>query len=135
MAKQLTRRSENRETLSIADEYDVQDLLHALLRLSFDIIRPEEYIPRYAGGAFRIDFLLKPEQILIEVKKTRSGLRDKELGQQLILDIAHYRVHPDCKMLIAFVYDPDRYIENPQGLEADLSHSHADVLVRVIVVQ
>lgn len=46
VAKQLTKRRHElgkpRETLSVKDEYDVQDLLHAVLRIDFDDIRPEE---------------------------------------------------------------------------------------------
>ena len=56
----------------IKDEYDVQDLLNALLRLNFDDVRPEEYTPSYAGSSTRVDFLLKKEKIVIEVKKTRK---------------------------------------------------------------
>lgn len=67
---------ENRETLKIEDEYDVQDLLHALLLLYFDDVRAEDY----AGKSSRMDFLLKNERVVIEVKKTRLGLADKELG-------------------------------------------------------
>ena len=67
---------ENRETLKIEDEYDVQDLLHALLLLYFDGVRAEDY----AGKSSRMDFLLKNERVVIEVKKTRLGLADKELG-------------------------------------------------------
>ena len=33
IARQLRNRHDNRQTLSIEDEYDVQDLLHALLHL------------------------------------------------------------------------------------------------------
>ncbi len=69
-------RYENRETLKIEDEYDVQDLLHALLLLYFDDVRAEDY----AGKSSRMDFLLKNERVVIEVKKTRLGLADKELG-------------------------------------------------------
>ena len=41
-----------------------------------------------------MDFLLKNEEISIEVKMTRDGLKDKELGEQLIIDIAkrHYKI-------------------------------------------
>jgi DNA-binding sugar fermentation-stimulating protein len=59
----------NRNTIEIEDEYDVQDLFHALLKLYFDDIRPEEYTPSYGGSASRVDFLLKDEQIIIEIKK------------------------------------------------------------------
>ena len=49
----------------------------------FDDIRREEYTPSYAGGSARMDFLLKSHDIVIEVKKTRKELRDKDIGKQL----------------------------------------------------
>ena len=39
VTKQLRQRHDSRETLDISDEYDVQDLFHALLKLYFDDIR------------------------------------------------------------------------------------------------
>jgi hypothetical protein len=121
VVRQLNLRHDNRNTIKIQDEYDVQDLFHALLRLIFDDIRPEETTHSYAGRSSRVDFLLKSRQIVVEVKKTRPNLKAREVGEQLIIDTARYRSHPDCKLLIAFVYDPDMFIENPRGLENDLS--------------
>jgi hypothetical protein len=57
IARQLRKRHDNRQTLIIGDEYDVQDLFHGLLRIFFDDIRPEEYTPSYAGKSSRMDFL------------------------------------------------------------------------------
>lgn len=74
VAKQLAHRRESRSTLRIEDEYDVQDLLHGLLRLYFDDIRPEEWTPSYGGGSARMDFLLKEHEIVVEAKMTRKGL-------------------------------------------------------------
>lgn len=124
VVRQLRARYDGRSTLDIEDEYDVQDLLHALLRQYFDDIRGEERTPSYAGSSKRTDFLLKSEQIMIEVKKTRKNLKDKEIWEQLIIDIANYQWHPDCKKLICFVYDPDWYIKNPRWLENDLSKTN-----------
>lgn len=39
VVRQITERHENRPTLPVNDEYDVQDLLHGLLRLCFEIGR------------------------------------------------------------------------------------------------
>lgn len=97
VAKQLCSRYSNRETLVIKDEYDTQDLLHALLRLYFDDIRPEEWTPSYAGSCSRVDFLLKEEQLIIEVKKTRKNLKSKQIGEELLIDMQRYQKHPDCK--------------------------------------
>ncbi|MBL1729070.1 hypothetical protein ELD60_31035, partial [Klebsiella pneumoniae] len=116
VANQLKTRHSNRESLVISDEYDVQDLLHALLHIYFDDIRPEEWTPNYAGGSSRVDFLLKNEGIIIEVKKTRATLKAKDIGSELLIDSQRYRSHPDCKKLLCFVYDPDGWIANPRGL-------------------
>ena len=132
-ARQLRRRHESRPTLDIKDEYDVQDLLHAILRLHFEDVRPEEWTPEYAGGASRMDFLLKDNELAIEVKMTRGNLKDKELGNQLIIDIAKYQSHPDCKQLFCFVYDPDGNIRNPRGLEKDLEKIGGSFHVKVFI--
>lgn len=132
-ARQLRQRHADRETLSVEDEYDVQDLLHALLHLYFEDIRPEEWTPSYAGGSARVDFLLKTESIIVEVKRTRNKLGAREIGDQLLIDIGRYQAHPDCKTLLCFVYDPDGRIANPRGLETDLSKQVNDMEVRVFV--
>jgi len=133
VAGQLEKRHSGRGTLVINDEYDVQDLLHALLKLDFDDVRNEEWTPSYGGGAARMDFLLKKEQIVIEVKMTRVGLGERELGNQLIVDIAKYKGHPDCRTLVCFVYDPDHVLSNPRGLEADLEKLGNGIGVRVLI--
>ncbi len=133
VARQLRSRHNNRDTLNVEDEYDVQDLLHALLVLEFDDIRPEEWTPSYAGSSARMDFLLKQEQTVIEVKKTNPRLGAKEVGEQLIIDIIKYKHHPDCRALVCFVYDPEGRIANPRGIENDLSGDREGLVVRVII--
>lgn len=135
VAKQLRQRYDDRETVDIKDEYDVQDVFHALLCMYYDDIRAEEWNPSYAGASTRSDFLLKNEKIVIEVKKTRSNLKSKQLGEQLIIDIAKYKTHPDCKMLYCFVYDPEGYITNPRGIENDLNdETNENMKVKVKIV-
>ena len=133
VARQLQQRHDHRPSHSIDDEYDVQDLMHALLRIDFEDVRPEEYTPSYAGSASRMDFLLKRERIVLEIKKTRLTLRAKEVADQLLIDIARYKRHPDCSALVCFVYDSDFRIGNPAALEEDLSEVHDGRDVRVIV--
>lgn len=133
VARQLRRRHENRLTLDVADEYDVQDLLHGLLRIFFDDVRAEECTPSYASKATRMDFLLKKEEIVIEVKMTRKGLSDKEVADQLILDIERYRCHPSCKTLVCFVYDPEGRVANPGGLQGDLSGDKQGLKVMLLI--
>lgn len=134
VARQLKSRYSDRDTLVVEDEYDTQDLLHALLHIYFDDIRAEEWTPSYAGGCSRVDFLLKSEQIVIEVKKTRKGLKAKDVGEQLIIDSERYRAHPNCKILFCFVYDPDGWVSNPRGLENDLNRKNKEFEVKVLIV-
>ena len=132
VAIQLTRRYDNRDTLLIKDEYDVQDLLHTLLSLYFEDIRPEEWTPSYAGGSVRIDFLIPEIATVIEVKKTRETMNDKKLSEELIIDIEKYQTHPKCKKIYCFVYDPDCILRNPTEIKRDLEKKHKG-LVRVFV--
>lgn len=133
VARQLLRRHSNRKTIIVEDEYDVQDLLHAILLSRFKDVRPEEWAPSYAGGAPRMDFLLKPERVVIETKMARKHLNDRKLGEELVVDIARYKAHPDCGALICFVYDPKGVVRNPAGIENDLSGNHTGLPVRVII--
>lgn len=133
IARQLRARYSDRPTIEIEDEYDVQDLFHGLLKMYFDDIRAEEYTPSYAGSASRVDFLLKQEQIVIEIKKTRKNLGAKEVGDQLIIDSQRYQSHPDCGQLICFVYDPEGRVANPRGIENDLTKEINGVPVSVYI--
>ena len=133
VVRQLRSRHANRPTLCVEDEYDVQDLLHSLLFLEFNDIRPEEWTPSYAGGSARVDFLLKSESIVVEVKKTRATLGAKELGDQFLIDIGRYQSHHDCRTLLCFVYDPEGRIANPRGLETDLTKKVNELDVRVFI--
>lgn len=129
----LTRRHGNRPPLTMEDEYDVQDLLGAVLRLHFDDVRAEEWNPSYGGRSSRSDFLLKPERVVVEVKMTRKGLDDRKVIEQLTVDREQYARHPDCSTLVCVVYDPDRRIGNPTAIETDLSHKDGPLRTVVIV--
>lgn len=134
VAVELRHRREDRPTLDVSDEYDVQDLLGALLFVACADVRREEWTPSYAAKSTRADFLLPLEQAFIEVKKMRPGFTEKKLGEELIVDVAHYRKHSGCKRLICFVYDPETRIRNPVGLMRDLAVSEKDFAVEVIIV-
>ena len=90
----LQSRQRSRQSLAVADEYDVQDLLHAILKLHFDDVRPEEWTPSYAGNASRMDFLLPRERMIIEAKMTRQSPRPEKVANELIVDVARYAKFP-----------------------------------------
>jgi len=79
-----------------------------------------------------MDFLLKNEGVVVEIKKTRNGLNAFQLANDLIIDIERYQKHPDCKVLFCFVYDPEGRIANPDSLE-ELGKPHGNIDVIVLV--
>jgi len=117
---QLGQRQRSRTPIVVQDEYDMQDLLHALLRLHFDDVRPEDWVPSYAGKNSRLDFLIPKEAVVVEAKCVRDAKHARDVGEEITLDAAKYDKHPDCERLVAIVYDPGRHIGNPSGLKTDL---------------
>lgn len=134
----LTHRRGGASSLVFSSEYDVQDLLHAMMRPWIADIRPEEFTPSYAGSSTRMDFLLPAHALVVELKFVRDRTHGKKLGDELIIDIEHYRRHPKCSTLWCVVYDPASCLTNPQGLISDLegTRTKADgsVDVRVFVL-
>lgn len=134
----LTNRRKGAQALSFSTEYDVQDLLHALLRPWVLDIRPEEFTPSYAGSSTRMDFLLPAHRLVIELKFVREGSDSKKIGDQLIIDTDHYRRHPDCDSLWCVVFDPNHLLLNAEGLKKDLEGSRSakdgTVHVRLLVL-
>lgn len=133
VARQLENRYNDRATIEIGDEYDVQDLLHGLLRIYFQDVREEEWSPSYAGTSPRIDFLLKNDSVGVEVKMARSNHKQKAIKEELAIDKDHYRSHPECDTLVCFVYDPEFVIENPIGFENDISEETSNLDSHVFV--
>lgn len=133
----LSDRRKGLAALSFENEYDVQDLLHSLLRPWVADIRAEEFTPSYAGSSTRMDFLLPKHETVIETKIVRDRRHARKIGEELIVDIAHYRVHPKCGTLWCVIYDPNNLVGNPGGLmelEGDHRDSVGSVLVRTVIV-
>lgn len=133
LVAELGKRHGGREPRTLVDEYDVQDLLRALLRVHFDDVRPEEWNPSYGGVGSRSDLLIKSERIVVETKMTRRNLGQREVIEELTVDKAQYRTHPDCQTLVCFVYDPTHRLSNPYALESDLSDANAEFTTKVVV--
>lgn len=130
----IKRRHNGRSTIVIKDEYDIQDALGAILRLFVDDVRPEEYVPSYAGANSRVDFLLPDYGIIIETKYASQTLKDKGIGEQLTIDFHRYKELGKGNHLICFVYDKDSNIVNPAGLISDLESLSDDELKISVII-
>lgn len=128
----IRRRYSGRETIKINDEHDLQDAMLSILKLFINDIRPEDYVPSYAGGNSRVDFLLPEHGLIIETKMTNNALHDKQVGEQLLIDFERYKHTNGYKHLVCFVYDKEANISNPNGLINDLEKL-SDEKMRMIV--
>ena len=132
-AMQLGRRHGGRDAVSIQDEYDVQDLFHAILLLHFDDVRAEEVTPSYAGNSSRVDFYLPAARLMVEVKMTRQSLRQRQVADELIEDAARYAAMERVDTLVCLVYDPSNLCHNPTALEHDVAESGRKLAVHAVV--
>lgn len=134
----LTHRRKGATALSFDVEYDIQDLLHSQLRPWIADIRPEEFTPSYAGSSARMDFLFPAYRLVIETKRVRDRNHATKVGDELIVDIEHYRRHECCDRLWCVIYDPLQLIPNPSGLVNDIegqrSTPEGAVDVRLFVI-
>ena len=133
VVRQLRLRKDYRPTLEVDDDYDLQDLLCALLKVEFDEVATDEWTPPYTEGASRTTLLVNKDQIAIVAKKTRPGLTTKDLTDQVTADSAYYRAQGRCSTLFCFMYDPEGRIGSPKRLETTLTsvseHCRIEVLV------
>jgi len=122
----LANRKHHRTPYLIENEYDVQDLMHACLVIAFDDVRKEIWTPEYCGSSNKVDFLLRGEKIIIETKITSEKHQAKEIGDEFLIDIGHYREIEYCNILSCFVYDPNFYIDNPSGFCSDIEKNSTE---------
>lgn len=133
VARQLRLRTDSRPTVEIADDHDLGDLFRALLRLEFDEVGTDEWTPPYSASTPKTTLLLNREQIAIVTKKTRPGLTDKEIAEQVAADSGFYLAHNKCTTLFCFVYDPEGRIGSPKRLETDLTKVSDRYRIEVLV--
>ena len=75
-------------------------------------------------------------KVAIEVKKSRESMTSKSLGDELIVDRDRYAQDDRVGHLICLVFDHERRLSNPRGLESDLSRqsSAAGLAVTVKII-
>jgi hypothetical protein len=58
-------------------------------------------------------------------------MSSKDLGEQLIVDIDKYKTHASVRHLVCLVFDPKGYLNNPRGIEDDLSRPREGLAVTI----
>ena len=133
VARQLNERQRDREPLLIEDEYDVQYLLQALLKIHFDDVRAESHTEQHSTVSPRVDFLLEVHEVGIEVKLASESMPKKRILKDLAKDKEQYRNSSKIQTLLCFIYDPNHIIKNPAEFESDLSGSRSNLKTLVTV--
>lgn len=129
--KQLQNRQNNEPPIQIDNEYALQDFIHAILCLHYRDVENEVSLPKYCGKASRIDFLLKKEEIGIEIKFVTDKIKSK-LRQQLLEDKEQYKKSNLFKEIIFFIYDPKMVINKPEVFK-DIEEQTGNCIVKVFV--
>jgi hypothetical protein len=135
-ARQLRSRHADRPPFRLVDDYDLEDLLRAVLALEFDDVRPERRTPTYAAGV-RTDWRLPPADsgpaLMLTAKRITPALTERALAGQLEEDVAYYERHGADGILVVYLYDPEGLLPEPAGLEARWSRQHGDLEVRCVL--
>jgi hypothetical protein len=132
VVRELRSRHSTRPAFCVEDEYDLEDLVRALLALEFDRVRPEKRTPAYSSGT-RTDFWLPGAHTVVSVKYVLRGVQPARLVEQLQDDSAYYRGRESCNNLIAFIYDPEGILRQPATLERAWSGGENGLNVRCVI--
>jgi hypothetical protein len=137
IARRLRTRRKGKSPFMIEDEYDVQDLLYAILKPHIPDLSDEEWTEKDATRAKRIDFVSSSARLGIEAKIIRNTDHAKDISEELKIDIESYYIHPSCDTLVFFIYDPKNLLVDPGQHETQLSGPrvikgrHMEVIVRI----
>jgi hypothetical protein len=90
----------------ITDEYDVQDLLHTVLRAYVKHSVQENPLPKVAGAkSARADISIDELGILIEIKFVRAPEDQKRIFEEFSQDLVLYSQWPHLKFLLMLIYN------------------------------
>lgn len=115
-ARELQNRRKGKQPFTIVDEYDAQDLLHAMIRSYFKYSVAEEPLGRVGGGpSGRADLAIEELGVIIEVKFVRSPNDQNKMVQELSQDLVLYSKWEPLKTFIYLVVN-GRDLRDPDAL-------------------
>ncbi len=120
-AKVLNRRRSNKQPFEVVDEYDVQDLLKAVLRAYFKYSVSEDPISKVANVSSRADFAIEDLGVIIEAKYVHSPNEQSRIVREFAEDLLLYSKCPFLAHFIYFVYGADD-LNEPELLDQLAGH-------------
>jgi REase_DpnII-MboI len=121
----LSKRQRDRAPFVVEDEYDLQDLFHALVVPRIPDFTSEDPAPKLAGKSSRLDFTSKSCRLGVELKHVRSKRHAEEVREEILVDQGTYFRHPEVDSVVTFVFDPGSFIpaHERSTFEGDLSRA------------
>jgi hypothetical protein len=106
VAKILAVRERSKSPFAVEDEYDVQDLLHAVLRAYLKYSVREEPLGKVAGTrSGRADIAIDELGAIIEVKFVRNPHDQKKLIEDFAHDLVLYTKWPPLRHFVYLCYN------------------------------
>lgn len=100
------RSRKDKKAFEIKDEYDVQDLLHSMIRGYLKYSVQEDPLPKVSGAkSGRADISIEEIGVLIEIKYVRGPEDQKRLFGEFSQDLLLYAKWPHLKTLIFLIYN------------------------------
>lgn len=116
-ARILVNRQHGKAPFAISDEYDVQDLLHALLRAYLKYSVHEEPLGKVGGTrSGRADVAIEELGTIIEAKFVRGPGDQQRIIDEYSNDILLYPAWPHLKNFIYFIYNAND-LRDPEALD------------------
>lgn len=116
-ARVLEIRRAGKPPYQIQDEYDVQDLLHAVIRAYIKNSITEEPLGKVGGArSSRADIAVEELGVIIEVKFVRSPKDQARIVDEFAQDLLLYSAWQPLKTFVYFVYN-SRDLRDPEALQ------------------
>jgi REase_DpnII-MboI len=107
-ARALGDRQHKKPGFDITDEYDIQDLVHALLRAYFKYPVRENPLPKVAGAvSTRADLCIEQLGVIIELKHVKSPTDQGRIEKDIAEDLVFYSSWTSLRTLIFVIYNSE----------------------------
>ncbi len=124
VVSKLKYRRSGKHSLDIKDEYDVQDILYAMLKGMFPSLQYEDPGKKVGPSSSRADFTVADIGVFIETKYISEKGKEKIIHDECLADIQKYGKQAECQKIVFFVYDPQKCIDNQYAFKSGLGNNH-----------
>lgn len=111
----------NLRNIEIFNEYDLQKLMYPLIRTIFPDARLEKSEDS-GHHTIREDIVIDSQDIVIELKCSRTSMNERSLSEEIASDILHY----SNKYVFFYIYDKENVVKNPTVFKYTYEHKKVE---------